>query len=179
VSNGIETKFAGTITKISDINRVHVEFECADPMYLLNMKVPTRLFQADCPWGFCDSNCTLSAANYTVNFTAKTGSTQWVLQPVTAFTQATGYFSQGVVTCTAGGNVGLSQTVKLHDASGYLDLAYPYLMPVSAGDTFGVIMGCSKTMAACATNKTAAGTVVNNLINFGGTPYVPPASSAV
>jgi uncharacterized phage protein (TIGR02218 family) len=179
VSNGIETKFAGTITKISDINRVHVEFECADPMYLLDMKVPTRLFQAGCPWSFCDSNCTLSAANYTVNFTANTGSTQWALTPVTAFTQAAGYFSQGVVTCTAGNNVGLSQTVKLHDASGYLELAYPYLMPVSAGDTFSVIMGCSKTMSACATTNTAAGVMTNNLINFGGTPYVPPASSAV
>jgi len=179
VSNGIETKFVGTITKISDVNRVHVEFECADPMYLLDMKVPTRLFQSDCPWSFCDSNCTLTAANYTVNFTAKAGSTQWTLQPVTTFTQAAGYFSQGVVTCTAGANAGLSQTVKLHDSSGTLELAYPLLLPVVAGDTFSVLMGCNKTMPACATTKTAAGTTTNNLINFGGTPYTPVPTSAV
>jgi uncharacterized phage protein (TIGR02218 family) len=179
VSAGIETKFVGTITKISDINRVHVEFECADPMYLLDMKVPTRLFQADCPWSFCDSNCTLSAANYTVAFTAKTGSTNWTLMPSVALTQAAGYFSQGVVTCTAGANAGLSQTVKLHDSSGYIELSYPFLLPVAAGDTFSVLMGCNKTMPACAMTKTAAGVTTNNLINFGGTPYTPVPTSAV
>jgi hypothetical protein len=112
VSAGVETKFVGTITKIDDINRTHVAFECADPMYLLKMKVPTRLFQSDCPWSFGDSNCSLSAANYTVAFTATIGSTNWTLMPNTTFSQAAGYFTQGVVTCTAGNNVGLSQTVR-------------------------------------------------------------------
>ena len=179
VSNGLETKFVGTITKISDINRVKVEFDCADPFYLLDMKVPTRLFQADCPWGFCDSNCGLTAASYTVSFTAKTGSSQYLLTPSTAFTQASGYFSQGVVTCTSGANSGLSQTVKLHDSSGNLELGYPFLCPVNAGDTFSVIKGCDKTMSTCATTKTAAGVVTNNLQYFGGTPYTPPPSTAV
>lgn len=179
VSAGIEIKFVGTITKIADVNRVKVDFECADPLYLLNMKVPTRLFQADCPWSFCDSNCTLSAANYTVAFTARTGSTNWTLMPSTAFAQAAGYFTQGVVTCTAGANAGLSQTVKLHDSSGYLELGYPYLLPVAAGDTFSVLKGCSKTMSTCATTKTAAGTTTNNLLYFGGTPYTPVPTSAV
>jgi hypothetical protein len=84
-----------------------------------------------------------------------------------------------VVTCTAGANAGLSQTVKLHDTSGNLELAYPYLCPVVAGDTYSVLMGCNKTMPACATTKTAAGTTTNNLINFGGTPYTPVPTSAV
>jgi uncharacterized phage protein (TIGR02218 family) len=179
VNAGIETKFVGTITNISNINRTHVEFDCADPMYLLDMKIPTRLFQSDCPWSFCDSNCSLSAANYTVAFTAKTGSTNWTLTPATPFTQAAGYFTQGVVTCTAGANAGLSQTVKQHDTSGNLDLSYPFLLPPAAGDTFTVIMGCSKTMTACATTKTAAGVVTNNLLMFGGTPFTPVPTSAV
>jgi uncharacterized phage protein (TIGR02218 family) len=178
VSAGIETKFSGTITKLSDINRTRVVFECADPLYLLNMKVPTRLFKAGCPWSFADSNCTLNAANYTVAFTAKTGSTQSVLTPVTAFTQAAGYFTQGVVTCTAGANAGLSQTVKLH-SSGNLTLMVPWLLPVTAGDTFSVIKGCDKTQTACAATKTASGTATNNLINYGGTDYVPPPTNAI
>ena len=135
VSAGLETKFVGTVTKISDINRVHVEFECSDPMYLLNMKIPTRLFQAGCPWSFCDSNCTLTAANYTVAFTAASASTQYTLVPATAFSQAAGYYTQGVVRCTSGANNGLSQSVKLHDTSGYLELNAPWIMPVAAGDT--------------------------------------------
>lgn len=171
VSAGLETKFTGTITRITDINRVKVEFECSDPMYLLNMKVPTRLFQANCPWSFCDSNCTLSAANYTAAFTAASGSTNYTLIPATAFMEPVGYYTQGVVRCTSGVNSGLSQSVKLHDSYGNLELAAPWIMPVAIGDSFTVIKGCNKTMSACES--------VNNLINFGGTPFTPPATDAV
>ncbi|MGA8877941.1 MAG: DUF2163 domain-containing protein [Candidatus Korobacteraceae bacterium] len=180
-SGGIETKFQGTITKVNDLNRIKVVFECGDPMYLLGGeagKIPKRLFQPSCPWSFCDSNCTLSASNYTVAFTAATGSTQYVLTPTSGFSQASGYFTQGVVTCTAGNNVGLSQTVKLH-ASGTLTLMNPWLLPVNAGDTFSVIAGCSKTMTACSGRVQANGTPVNNLINFGGTPFTPPSATSL
>jgi uncharacterized phage protein (TIGR02218 family) len=178
VSNGIETKFTGSITKISTINRVSVVFECADPLYLCDMKVPARLYQSNCPWAFADSNCTLNAATYTQAFTAASGSTQLVLTPVTAFTQAAGYFMQGVVKCTAGANKGLSQSVQLH-ASGNLTLMAAFLLPVAAGDTFTVIAGCDKTLTACKTRKTAAGTAVDNSINFGGMPFMPPPTASI
>jgi uncharacterized phage protein (TIGR02218 family) len=178
VSVGIETKWQGTITKIPSISRNKIEFECADPLYLLNMKVPSRLMQSNCPWGFCDVNCTLSPALFTVNFTAKTGSTQLVLIPVTAFTQAAGYFTQGVVKGLTGNNAGLSQTVKLH-ASGNLTLMVPWILPILAGDTFSVIKGCDKTLSMCAASVEANGSVINNRINFGGTPFVPVPSTSL
>ena len=172
VSAGIETKFLGTITKINNINSTHVEFDVGDPFYLLNLKVPTRCFKPDCPWSFADGNCNVSggASAYTQAFTAASGSTVWSLTPATAFSQAAGYFTQGVVTCTAGANAGLSQTVKLH-ASGVLTMMNPWLLTPSVGDTFSVIAGCDKTPTTCQ-NK------FNNLINFGGTPFVPPSSQA-
>jgi uncharacterized phage protein (TIGR02218 family) len=177
-SAGIETVWQGTITSTPELGRGKVRFQCADPLYLLNMKIPSRLFQANCPWGFTDSNCTLSAADYTVTFTAASGSTNRLLTPASAFTQADGYFTQGVVTCLTGGNAGLSQTVKIH-SSGNLSVMVPWLLPVSAGDTFSVIKGCDKTLTMCKTTKKAAGTVIDNSLNFGGTPFVPPASSTV
>ena len=73
VSGGIETKWFGTITKISEINRTKVEFDCADPLYLLNLQIPTRVIQANCPWEFCDTNCGLTASTYTTTFTAASG----------------------------------------------------------------------------------------------------------
>ena len=179
LGSSIETKFYGTITKVTDINRTKVIFECADSLYLLDMKVPSRLFQSTCPWGFCDSNCSLTAATYTQTFTAKSGSTSWVLTPVSAFTQTAGYFTQGVVTCLTGANAGLSQSVKLHDGSGNLNVMNAFLLPITAGDTFSVIAGCSKTLSACKTRKTAAGASVDNSSHFGGTPYVPPPNTAV
>lgn len=179
VTAGVETKFFGFIEKITDIDRSHVVFECEDAFYLLNQKIPARVIQSGCPWSFCDANCTLSAATYTVTFTAKTGSTTSLLTPTSAFTQAAGYFSQGVVTCTSGANVGLSQTVKLHDGSGNLEMTLPWLMPVAAGDTYSVIGGCPKTTTFCAATKTAAGATVNNLVNFGGAIGVPQPLQAV
>jgi uncharacterized phage protein (TIGR02218 family) len=177
---GIETKFIGNISKINDINRTKVEFECADVMQLLGMKVPSRLFQANCPNQFGDSNCapTGGVAAYTQAFTAAAGSNSLTLTPVTAFTQAAGYFTQGVVKCTSGANVGLSQTVMSHIA-GVLTVMNPWLLPVQVGDTFSVVHGCDRSMASCSGLKNCAGQAQNNLIHFMGTPFVPPPSTAI
>lgn len=177
VSNGVETKFQGTITRTPGLGRNKIEFECADPLYLLNMKVPSRLMQTQCPWSFTDVNCTLTASDYTVNFTATGASTQTVLTPSSAFTQAAGYFNQGVVKCLSGANAGLSQTVKIH-ASGNITIMVPWLLPVTAGDTFAVIKGCDKTLTMCKGTIKASGASIDNSINFGGTPFAPVPSVA-
>jgi uncharacterized phage protein (TIGR02218 family) len=171
VSAGVETKFWGQITDIQSIARTSVKFQCADYCYLLNVKVPTRIIQSNCPWGFCDVNCGLTAATYTTNFTAATGTTGWTLIPATAFTQAAGYFTQGVVKCLSGANIGLSQCVKLH-ASGQLQVMYPWLFTPAVGDTFSVISGCDKSITTC-------GQKFSNKIKFGGMPFVPPPQNAV
>jgi len=178
VSAGLETKFTGTITKLKDIGRTCVAFECADPFYLLgdSTKIPTRLIQSTCPWSFADSNCNVSggAAAYTFNFTAKTGSTSWVLIPVTNFTgaeAAAGYFQQGVVTCLTGNNSGLSQTVKI-SAAGALTMMVPWFLPIQAGDTFKVIAGCDKSLPTCITK-------FNNEIHNGSAPYTPVPTTAI
>lgn len=178
VSHGIETKFQGTVTRTPNISRNFIEFECADPLYLLNMKVPSRLLQVQCPWSFTDSNCNIPASDYTVNFTASGASTATVLTPTSAFSQAAGYFTQGVVTCLTGNNAGLSQTVKMH-AAGNLTLMVPWILPVSAGDTFAVIKGCDKTLTMCKATIKASGATLDNSVNFGGTPFAPVPSTGV
>jgi len=181
VSAGIETKFVGFVEKINKINRTMVEFEVQDPLFILNEKIPKRLIQSSCPWSFGDTNCNVAGglAAFTQAFTAKTGSTKFTLIPVTAFTQAVGYFTQGVVTCTAGANAGLSATVKLHDASGNINVVLPWIFPIVAGDTFTVVVGCDKSATACKTRKTAAGSAVDNTIHFGGAIDVPVPDKAV
>jgi uncharacterized phage protein (TIGR02218 family) len=176
VSNGIETKWYGTITKVAAIDRVHGEFECADPFYLLNLKVPTRLIQTSCPWSFADNNCDVpgGAAAFTYNFTAKTGSTQLSLIPVTPFggaAAADGFFTQGVVKCLTGANAGLSQSVKAY-TGGTLTLPVRWLLPVVPGDTFSVIAGCDKTLSTCIRK-------FNNALHYGGMPFVPVPDTAL
>ena len=178
VSAGIETKWRGLITKYTRLGRDKVVFECADPLYLLNQKIPSRIMQSTCGWQFCDDNCGLNPSNYTVNFTGTTG-TQNTLTG-TALTQPDGYFAQGLVTCLTGNNAGLSQTVKKY-ASGVITLTVPWLMPVTVGDTFRVIKGCDQTMPTCAGTKYANGTPepLNFQDRFGGTPFTPPPAAGI
>jgi uncharacterized phage protein (TIGR02218 family) len=171
VSVGVEAKFWGQITSITEISRNKIIFQCADYCYLLNVKVPTRIIQANCPWGFADSNCGLSMATYTTTFSAATGSTEWLLIPTVAFGEAAGYFTQGVIKCLTGANSGLSQAVKLH-ASGNLQVVYPWIFPLSVGDTFSVIAGCDKSLTTC-------GQKFSNQVRFGGMPLVPAPQAAV
>ena len=181
VSHGIETKFFGFIEKISDINRVKMMFDVQDPLFILNEKVPKRVIQSLCPWGFGDINCAVAGnlAAFTQSFTAKAGSTTSVLIPVAAFSEAVGYFTQGVVECVTGANAGLSVTVKLHDASGNLNVVLPWIFPIVAGDTFTATAGCDKTVTACKTRKTTAGVTVDNTIHFGGAIAVPVPVAAL
>lgn len=177
VSNGIETKFQGTVTLAPVVARNKIQFTCGDPLYSLNLKVPSRLLQSTCPWSFCDANCTLDPSDYTVSFTTTSASTQTSLSPSSAFTQADGYFSQGVVKCITGANAGLSATVKVH-ASGVLQVMTAWFLPIAAGDTFEVIKGCDKTLGMCDTTVKANGTTINNSLNHGAVPFVPVPNTA-
>jgi uncharacterized phage protein (TIGR02218 family) len=178
VGHGIETKFFGEIAKTNELDSKHVTFEVADPFYLLNLKIPSRTFRPDSPWMPGDVNFGMSVTGTDINgyqmtqaFTAAAGSTMWSLTPATRFAQPAGYFTQGVVTCTGGANEGLSQTVKLH-ASGVLTLMNPWLITPSVGDTFSVVVGYDGTYTTLVEK-------FGNGINFGGTPFVPPATQTV
>lgn len=177
VSAGIETKWQGTITRAPRYSRNLVEFECADPLYQLNMKVPSRLLQSNCPWSFGDSNCGLNVNSYAVNCSAEPGSTQTQINSG-YLVQPDGYFTQGVVTCLTGNNAGLSQTVKKH-AGGKLYLMVPWLLPISVGDALTVIKGCDKTLPTCRATKRADGTATDNTARFGGTPFIPVPSASI
>lgn len=173
VSYGLETKFFGTLAQAKSIDRgTKAEFEVGDPMYWFNQKVPMRIIQANCPWSYGDVNCNPPGGKVTVTFTAKTGSTQTILTPNSAFSQATGYFSQGPVKCTIGANAGLSLNVKTHDSSGNLELDGSWLLPPAVGDTFVVTAGCDRTYPTCKSK-------FNNGNHFGGMIDVPPDVQAL
>jgi len=182
VSNGVETKWQGSIMNCDPIGRNQVKFQCADPLYLLSQKVPGRVFQTNCPYQFADARCGLTAANYTHGFWAAGTSTQTTLTATSAApnTQPDGYFTQGVVTCVTGANAGLSQTVKSY-AGGVITTMSAWLLPVTAGDLFSVIRGCAKTPTACAGATYNNGTPEpqNWQLRYGGDPFMPPPSSAM
>ncbi len=174
ISYGVETKFYGFIEKVNKLDRNKVEFECEDPLFILNERIPKRMIQSSCPWSFGDANCAVSGgiAAYTQTFTAGTGSNQYTLAPVTTFSQPDGYFTQGVITCTSGNNSGLSQTVKLHPTNNSLEMVSPWVLAVNVGDTFSVVAGCDKSAGTCASK-------FNNTIHYGGCIAVPVPNQAM
>jgi hypothetical protein len=172
IANSVETKFAGIVNN-PKIVRNKLTLECADYNYLLNVRIPQRIIQSNCPWAFADQNCSVpgGAGAFSQQFAAASGTTAGLMIPETAFTQAAGFFTQGVVTCLSGNNSGLSQYVKAH-ANGQLQLMFAWLVTPKVGDSFSVIAGCDKSSQTC-TQK------FNNLIHFGGQPLTPVSSQAV
>ena len=77
-----------------------------------------------------------------------------------------GYFSQGVITFTSGANNGQSAYVAQYDGDGTVHLLVSLPAVPTAGDTFTIVPGCDKQQPTCLHKY-------NNLINFGGTPFVP------
>lgn len=139
---------------------------------ILNVQMPRNLIQAECFHTVYDAGCTLLKSAFTV-----TGSVSSVsgdsTSIFTALTQVDHYFDRGVLTFTSGALNGFSRVVKKYlNASGEFD--FTTAAPgVQAGDTFSVYPGCPKTQAACSNTSTGVGPAFNNLVHYGGKPYVP------
>lgn len=80
-----------------------------------------------------------------------------------------GWFTRGVLTWTAGANVGETATLKAHnieDGEAVLELDRDHVSPPATGDAFDIVAGCDKRQATCRGK-------FSNLVNFRGFPHVP------
>jgi len=170
-SNGAVVNFLGDVTNVDECGRSHAKFTVTSLTHRLDTPLPRKLIQPACPHTLFDSGCTLTKGGFAVNRSIQAGSTQTLLIPSVAFTQADGYFDLGTGTFTSGANNGFSFTIKKH-TGGQLQLHVPLPFVVNAGDAFICYPGCDKLQSTCQ-NK------FNNLINFGGAPYVPVPETAL
>jgi uncharacterized phage protein (TIGR02218 family) len=170
-SNGSAVNFVGEISNVEDCGHAHAKFTVTSLTYRLETPLPRKLIQPACPHTLFDSSCTLSRASFAVSKNVQAGSTQTLLIPSVGFAQSDGYFDLGTGTFTSGQNNGFSFTIKRH-ISGQLQLHVPLPFMVNAGDAFTCYSGCDKLQSTCQ-NK------FNNVINFGGMPYVPVPETAL
>jgi hypothetical protein len=98
-----------------------------------------------------------------------TGAVQGSPPPLLA---TNGYFSQGVVAFTSGPNMGLSRVITLHLNGGVLNIIPPLPFTPLVGDNISVSAGCDKRSSTCNLK-------FQNLIHFGGMPYIPDPSLAL
>ncbi len=83
---------------------------------------------------------------------------------------APGWFANGVLTWTSGGNAATKIRVIGHSGNS-LQLVEPPVLPIAEGDQFRVVAGCDKSFASC---KAKFG----NGANFRGFPHLPGNDAA-
>lgn len=92
-------------------------------------------------------------------------------------TDTSGYFALGVIEFVSGPNAGLSRSVVTYvdgpSTNKTLNIVPPLPNSPGVGDSFGVYPGCDKRMSTCASPK------FNNLIHFGGFPWIPEPTTTV
>jgi uncharacterized protein len=169
---GLEYKFIGYILPDGQIGRSKIEFTVADPLLQMNLKTPPNVIQASCRKTLYDPNCTLNAASYSSANSVASGSTTQSIVTGSTLPNSVPYYSQGFITFTSGQNAGLTYSIKSQLSTSNFLLASKTLLPLTIGDTFLIYAGCDKTADTCKSR-------FNNLIHFGGQPFVPNPEVAI
>jgi uncharacterized phage protein (TIGR02218 family) len=166
-----EIRFGGQITEFTPVGRTTIKGVAKPYTFTLNRNMPRKVLQPSCGWTLYDAGCTVNPAGFTFTNSVGAGTNASVITAATTITQASGFFTQGVIKFTSGANAGLSQGIVTH-AGQLLQLSRPFFFPVNLGDTFQIIAGCDHTQLTCLSK-------FSNLINFGGAPYIPDRERAI
>lgn len=162
--------FYGRVAE-TDVGRSKIEIKVKSLLNLLaQQQMPRRLYQAACTHVFGDAMCTFIRAGMAANVTAEAGSTQAAIVTSLSPSPPTLY-DQGTIVATSGANAGQTRTIA-RLSGGSVALLKAWLEPVAVGDGFQLLPGCDHTLATCENT-------FNNLIHYGGFPYIPPPELAV
>lgn len=162
--------FCGLVAE-TDAGRTSIAIKVKSLMNLLAVQqMPRRLYQAACTHTFGDAMCTFNRASLASTQAALAGSTQAQIVMSLSPSPATLY-NQGTIIGLTGLNAGQTRTIA-QLSGGAVSLLKAWLYPVSVGDTFELLPGCDHTTATCQNT-------FNNLIHFGGFPYIPPPELAI
>jgi uncharacterized phage protein (TIGR02218 family) len=168
-SPGTVVLFAGRISDI-DCTRTGIDLKCRSHLELLNIQMPRRLWQSSCTHTFGDAMCQFDRSSMQATFSAGPASSEAQIATSVSPTPPNLYI-QGTVIGVTGANAGASRTVA-NMAGGWVYVRLAFLSPILAGDQFQLLPGCDRTLSSC-TN------LFNNVIHFGGFPYIPTPETAV
>lgn len=124
-----------------------------------------RVYSNDCDWQLGDNKCKINLATFTASGIVTAIATQRRAFTAGGLTPTTDYYTDGQLTWTAGNNVGLSFDVKSSSGTNVeQQLGTPF--DIVVGDTFSIVAGCDHLRGTCVAK-------FNNIVNFGGFPYLP------
>ena len=132
-----------------------------------------RVYAYSCDADLGDARCgkdiSSSAFTASASVAAVTDARRFTTGDLSAY--ASGWFSGGKLTFTAGANTGRTAQIKRH-GTGTLELWQAMSEAIAPGDAFTLSAGCDKQFTTCKT-KFANG------INFRGFPYMPGNDAAL
>lgn len=161
--------FAGRVDDVQ-VHRGGAKVGVVSDLSLLDVKVPSNLFQPACSVTLFDSVCGVSRAGWQSSSTVTNTPTPTNRVFDSALAPAAGLYDLGSVTFTSGQNAGISRTVRSCTTGGTFTLIAPLPFAPAAGDAFTVLPGCDKTMATCSGR-------FNNLPRYRGQPFIPVAET--
>ena len=171
VKQGTILMFSGRVGQV-DTMRGHATLEVLSHIELLDVMIPSAVYQPSCRNTLYDGFCSVDRASKAVTTTA-TSATGVTRQTFAAnFTSTAGapagYFTLGTVKFNSGANTGITRTVKYHSGTGTgtIEVTPPWPYAVAIGDSFSAYPGCDKT-------KTTCNTKFANLQRFQGEPFIP------
>jgi uncharacterized phage protein (TIGR02218 family) len=168
-SPGTVVLFAGRISDI-DCTRTGIDVKCRSHLELLNIQMPRRLWQSSCTHTLGDAMCQFDRSSLQATFSAGPGSSEAQIGTSVSPTPPNLYI-QGTVIGVTGANAGSSRTVA-NMSGGWVYVRLAFLSPILPGDQFQLLPGCDRTLSTC-TN------LFNNVIHYGGFPYIPTPETAV
>jgi hypothetical protein len=152
---------------------------------LNTVQMPRNMIQAGCVHQLFDVGCTVPKANnnyagvvLTVSATRPNQITTSTAAVVNLDTEFNGAFNLGVMTFVTGVLAGTALTVSLSKTAGgvaTLTTVRPFPTAPSAGDTFGIVVGCDKQFSTCGSGKfrNSADVPTSFQLHYRGCPFVP------
>jgi hypothetical protein len=162
-----------------DMDRTSIHMKVKSLINLLSIQqMPKRLFQAACNHVFGGPMCGydpilgknalgVSTGIGQATVAADTGTSQGVL----VCTATPPNYVQGTCIGVTGKNAGFTRTISAVSGNN-LGFFKAWIYPIAVGDTFHVRPGCDHTTARCNND-------LQNILRFGGFPFIPPPENAV
>lgn len=159
--------YSGLIADLDEVGRSYAKFKTKSSLGLLNINVPTTLFQPSCRNAIYDLGCKLNRSDFQTLGTVGAGSTNNKI----LWAGATAVMALGTLYIETVSGVTLVRTIREVVPGVSLLLAYPLEVTPSTGQDFAVYEGCDRSYTRCG--------VLGNQANFRGYPFVPTEETSL
>lgn len=169
-SLGTPLMFGGRVSSVK-ISAKGAEISVKGHNLLMQQYAPANVYSYSCIHSLYGKGCNLNASDFTFSNSIGSPSNSIKIAWGSGTPPNVDAFSLGYVTMTGGVALGQTRTILKSDTTG-ITLAYPLYQSPSPGDAFTVTRGCDKKKSTCED-------VFENVQNFRGFPFIPPAETGL